>query len=155
MLLTTVSSDGFINIYDLASARSQSRSGGGGDEQPQLRPVGSYDTKGSRLTCVFLAEGRAKANGKVKSQGPMGHSGAVGNGKQVKLEDVRKEEVSEELEGSDDEEDEAGDDDEEEDEDMYEQDEGSEGEGEDGVEVEFEDEEEDEEEEEEEEEMEE
>lgn len=48
-LLTTVSSDGFINLYDLRDMPAT--------PETELTPVTRYDTKGSRLTTVFIAEG--------------------------------------------------------------------------------------------------
>lgn len=48
-LLTTVSSDGWINVYDLGSMP--------GTPETELKPVVGYDTKGSRLTTVSMAEG--------------------------------------------------------------------------------------------------
>lgn len=53
-LLTSVSSDGFINLYDLAQIFENTDLA----EENNLEPVGRYDTKGSRLTCCFLADGR-------------------------------------------------------------------------------------------------
>ncbi|KAH7923711.1 WD40 repeat-like protein [Leucogyrophana mollusca] len=59
----TVSSDGKIHIYDLAALPAHSQ------DRVELQPVAEYDTKGTRLTCVTLAEGEATdlpANGKRK-----------------------------------------------------------------------------------------
>lgn len=52
--MTSVSSDGFINLYDLAQIFENTDLA----EENNLEPVGRYDTKGSRLTCCFLADGR-------------------------------------------------------------------------------------------------
>jgi hypothetical protein len=97
---------------------------------PQVRPVASYNTKGSRLTCVFLADGKKGEIGGEKK--PLKSEGG-----EAEAEDGVK---------VDDEESEEEDDDEEDGEDMYDQ--GSDGEeddeGVDGVDVEFEDEEEEE-----------
>ena len=49
-----MSSDGFINLYDLAQVFENTDLA----EENNLEPVGRYDTKGSRLTCCFLADGR-------------------------------------------------------------------------------------------------
>ena len=66
-LVSTISSDGKVQLYDLASVPAQSTSK---DVQPQNSPVADYDTKGSRLTCLTLADGDvggpAVANGKRK-----------------------------------------------------------------------------------------
>lgn len=53
-LLTTASSDGFINLYDLTQVFGATDKA----EENTIEPVGRYDTKGSRLTCAFLADGR-------------------------------------------------------------------------------------------------
>lgn len=53
-LLSSVSSDGLINVYDLAQVFENTAAA----EENKLDPVGSYNTKGSRLTCCFLADGR-------------------------------------------------------------------------------------------------
>lgn len=54
IILTTVSSDGLINVYDLCAATADSEKG----EENKVEPVASYDTKGTRLTCVYLADGQ-------------------------------------------------------------------------------------------------
>lgn len=56
-----------IFVYDLASLPSESK------EKLQLRPVAEYDTKGTRLTCLTVAEGRSiggstVVNGKRKER---------------------------------------------------------------------------------------
>ena len=51
IILTTASSDGLINLYDLAtlkSARSTAKAG----EVVQVAPTKTHDTDGSRLTCI-------------------------------------------------------------------------------------------------------
>lgn len=110
VLVSSVSSDGFVHLYDLtALVRSEQSEG--------VQPIGKYDTKGSRLTVCFMAEGK-KAGQVVKS--------VSGNG-------------AAEVEESEDE------DDEEEDEEaaaLYESGEDDEEEDDEGMEVEFEDEEE-------------
>jgi protein MAK11 len=53
-LLSTASSDGFINLYDLTQVFAETDKA----EENTIEAVGRYDTKGSRLTCVFLADGR-------------------------------------------------------------------------------------------------
>lgn len=50
-LVCTVSSDGFINIYDLASVPVSST------QKAEIEPLVSYDSKGTRLTCVTFADG--------------------------------------------------------------------------------------------------
>ena len=64
-IASTISSDGKIHIYDLAELPST------GGEKHQLNPVAVYDTKGTRLTCLALADGEASlsfttTNGKRK-----------------------------------------------------------------------------------------
>jgi len=50
-LVCTVSSDGFIQIYDLASVPASST------QKVEIKPLVSYDSKGTRLTCVTFADG--------------------------------------------------------------------------------------------------
>ncbi len=63
-LVCTISSDGKIHLYDLAALPESST------EKIQLPPVVKYDTKGTRLTCLTLADGDvakgAAVNGKRK-----------------------------------------------------------------------------------------
>ncbi|KAJ4476186.1 WD40-repeat-containing domain protein [Lentinula aciculospora] len=53
-ILSTVSSDGKINVYDLGYL---SRSNTEQSTTQTIQPVATYDTKGTRLTCVTLGEG--------------------------------------------------------------------------------------------------
>ena len=55
-IASTISSDGKIHIYDLAELPT------GGDAKLQLNPVAVYDTKGTRLTCLALADGEASSS---------------------------------------------------------------------------------------------
>ncbi|KAF8324348.1 WD40-repeat-containing domain protein [Cantharellus anzutake] len=73
-ILASCSSDGNIHIYDLALlpapcfSPSNLSTPGTNIKEPnssnspilKLRPIGVYDTKGTRLTCLTLAEGEAK-----------------------------------------------------------------------------------------------
>ena len=52
ILVSTASSDGKIRLYDLAALPADL-----GSETPQLTAISEYDTKGSRLTCMTLADG--------------------------------------------------------------------------------------------------
>lgn len=159
MLLSTVSSDGWINIYDLAHLvhASRSEASAGKPLGNVHKPVASYDTKGSRLTCCFLADGRkggvvgvgaAAAAGAGRTGGKRvgGDSGAKG-GVKFAQEMGGEEEVQEEEEEEDEDDEEGAD--------MYEQDDEEDASeaDEDGMDVEFEDEDEEEEEDEDEEEM--
>jgi len=54
--LTTVSSDGKILLFDLGALKDISSSGA---KALEINPLVSYDTKGSRLTCVCMADGEA------------------------------------------------------------------------------------------------
>ena len=70
-LVATVSSDGWIRIFDLGllpSSSSASRSQEEKAEISALECVASYDTKGSRLTCCTIAEGElpSKPSASVK-----------------------------------------------------------------------------------------
>lgn len=114
VLLTTVSSDGFINLYDLAAAQ----------DGAEVQPVASYDTNKSRLTCVSITDGgapRQKKSVAVASQG-----GKNGGARFAVEDDEDEEESSDEEEDA---------------QDMYDVSDAEE-EDEDEMEVEFEDEEE-------------
>ncbi|KZT00579.1 WD40 repeat-like protein [Laetiporus sulphureus 93-53] len=50
-VICTISSDGRVRLYDMAALPEIY------DEKVQLHPVAQYDTKGSRLTCLALADG--------------------------------------------------------------------------------------------------
>jgi len=63
-IVCTVSSDGKIFVYDLAGLPASSSS-----SKIQLSPKAEYDTKGTRLTCVTVADGDVateSVNGKRK-----------------------------------------------------------------------------------------
>lgn len=71
--ITTVSSDGKINIHDFTRASQilQSRTATDGED---ICPVASYDTKGSRLVCcctaeVFRGKSLVQVKGEVKDEG--------------------------------------------------------------------------------------
>ncbi|WVN87363.1 uncharacterized protein L203_102541 [Cryptococcus depauperatus CBS 7841] len=64
MLLTTVSSDGFINLYDLMQSVSEEEEG----KENRIEPIASYNTKGTRLTCVYLADGQDQKVVKIKNE---------------------------------------------------------------------------------------
>ena len=51
-IVCTISSDGKIHIYDLASLDDPP-----GEQRQRLEPAAVYDTKGTRLTCVTLSDG--------------------------------------------------------------------------------------------------
>ena len=50
-----MSSDGTVNVYDLSLLPSSTPLEASGI--PEISPVVTYDSKGSRLTCITLAEG--------------------------------------------------------------------------------------------------
>ena len=50
-----MSSDGTVNVYDLSLLPSSTPIEASGI--PEISPVVTYDSKGSRLTCITLAEG--------------------------------------------------------------------------------------------------
>jgi len=57
-ILSTVSSDGTVNVYDLSLLPPPSPTPTQAPSDiPDISPVVTYDSKGSRLTCVTLAEG--------------------------------------------------------------------------------------------------
>ncbi len=51
---STVSSDGIVNVYDLSLLPPSSPTET--TDIPDISPVVTYDSKGSRLTCVTLAD---------------------------------------------------------------------------------------------------
>ncbi|KAF9045755.1 WD40 repeat-like protein [Hymenopellis radicata] len=55
----TVSSDGKIHVYDLGDLKKDS------EEFQELQPVAVYDSKGTRLTCVTVADGDAMENAAI------------------------------------------------------------------------------------------
>lgn len=69
ILATTISSDGRIRVFNLAEVPSGPASP---NEKVQLHAVVEYDTKGTRLTCMAMADGEqaadvvASVNGKRK-----------------------------------------------------------------------------------------
>ncbi|CAE6460776.1 unnamed protein product [Rhizoctonia solani] len=53
-LMSTASSDGKILVYNLSQVPTCSKET---DTVPELKPMASYDTKGSRLVCLTMADG--------------------------------------------------------------------------------------------------
>ena len=53
-ILSSVSSDGTVNVYDLSLLPASAQVAP--SDIPEISPVVTYDSKGSRLTCVTLAE---------------------------------------------------------------------------------------------------
>lgn len=103
--MCTVSSDGKIHIYDLASVPE-----GPSSTPIEIHPVAEYDSKGTRLTCVTLAEadvedGVAPINGKRKrsedgaSDEDAGGSEDEGEDADNAWEDEEEEENEDEDEG--------------------------------------------------------
>jgi len=63
-LLSTISSDGFINLYDLTLLPpTPTLPVDSTAAIPVQLPQGQYDTKGTRLTCVTMAEGERGVEG--------------------------------------------------------------------------------------------
>ncbi|OCH96292.1 WD40 repeat-like protein [Obba rivulosa] len=60
-VVSTISSDGKIHVYDLAALPAEAA------EKVQLNPIGTYDTKGTRLTCLTMADGDLDAEAPAKS----------------------------------------------------------------------------------------
>ncbi|KAF7345369.1 Glycosyltransferase family 39 protein [Mycena venus] len=79
-IVCTVSSDGKIHVYDLAALPAQA-----GSTVLEFSPVAEYDSKGTRLTCVTLADGDVE-------EGP----GAAVNGKRKRPADEEDEEDEDE-----------------------------------------------------------
>ncbi|CDO68795.1 hypothetical protein BN946_scf184805.g4 [Trametes cinnabarina] len=78
-VVCTISSDGKVRLFDLAKLPASSES------KIELHPIAEYDTKGTRLTCVTLADGDLA----LKS---------VSSGKRKREEDQESEESDEEPE---------------------------------------------------------
>lgn len=55
ILSSSVSSDGTVNVYDLSLLPPPASIAP--SDIPEISPVVTYDSKGSRLTCVTLADG--------------------------------------------------------------------------------------------------
>ncbi|KAJ7230466.1 WD40-repeat-containing domain protein [Mycena pura] len=85
-IVCTVSSDGKVHIYDLASLPALP-----GESILEISPVAEYDTKGTRLTCVTLADGDGEGEG----------SGAVVQGKRKRANEDDEEAASDEEEWGD------------------------------------------------------
>lgn len=96
IVLTTVSSDGFINLYDLAdvqvatSTTTKNREGG-----VEVEPIGKFDTDKSRLTCV-CAIGLVDHGGDAAKAG-----GENGNGSEDEDDDEDDDEEEEEDDDED------------------------------------------------------
>ncbi|RDB18437.1 p21-activated protein kinase-interacting protein 1-like [Hypsizygus marmoreus] len=59
-IVCTVSSDGKIHIYDMATLPSKDK-----EDVVDIAPAAVYDSKGTRLTCVALADGDVEGVGEV------------------------------------------------------------------------------------------
>ncbi|KAF8990676.1 WD40-repeat-containing domain protein [Cyathus striatus] len=53
-IVSTISSDGYVNIYDLATLPEKPSEDG---KLLEISPVASYDSKNTRFTCITLADG--------------------------------------------------------------------------------------------------
>ena len=60
-IAATISSDGKVRVYDLADLPSVAE-----EQAKELTAIAEYDSKGSRLTCMALADGETSALGKRK-----------------------------------------------------------------------------------------
>lgn len=60
IIACTVSSDGKVNLYDIAAISDQPS-----DTVQQIEPLTTYDSKGTRLTCLTLADGDEDIDGAV------------------------------------------------------------------------------------------
>lgn len=90
--MATISSDGKILIFDLGSIPT-GISGEETSEVQSINQIGEYDTKGSRLTCITLAEG-----------GDHDEDSSVLMGKRKRGDDENESESEDEGEGEDEEE---------------------------------------------------
>ncbi|KAF9224177.1 WD40 repeat-like protein [Gyrodon lividus] len=92
-IVCTVSSDGKILVYDLAALPAKL------EDKLQLRPSAEYDTKGTRLTCLTIAEGRPTGGSK-----PMNGKRKHEDEEEGSEEDENEWEPQSELEGKEEEE---------------------------------------------------
>ncbi|KDQ61940.1 hypothetical protein JAAARDRAFT_31433 [Jaapia argillacea MUCL 33604] len=84
-ILSTISSDGKVFVYNLTSLTASLATKT--KEVVQIEPDGEYDTKGSRLTCLTLADGEAVHSGsgsgekrkRVQENGSDGSDGEGGS----------------------------------------------------------------------------
>ena len=53
----TVSSDGYINVYDVGGEVLDEKTTGAEKSRTRIEPIARYDSKGTRFTCVALADG--------------------------------------------------------------------------------------------------
>jgi protein MAK11 len=67
IIACTVSSDGNINLYDIAAIPDQP-STDTPQKTKQIEPLSTYDSKGTRLTCVTLADGDMDIDGTVNGK---------------------------------------------------------------------------------------
>jgi protein MAK11 len=69
-LITTISSDGLINLFDLSPIRDllQKEDGNQEEEALDLTPVGVYDTKGMRLVCLSVQGLEENSDGAVVTE---------------------------------------------------------------------------------------
>ncbi|KIO26535.1 hypothetical protein M407DRAFT_24256, partial [Tulasnella calospora MUT 4182] len=68
--LTTIGSDGKIHLYDLLDLPPSSNATSAPPDPPQILPIATYDTKGSRLTSLTMADGAPpQTAGKRKRDG--------------------------------------------------------------------------------------
>ncbi|KAG6918378.1 hypothetical protein DXG01_015030 [Tephrocybe rancida] len=94
----TVSSDGMVHVYDLALVPASASVSG---EKAEIAPVAVYDTKGTRLTCLTLADGEAEVGprvGEKRKKGEESESEEEGNEEWPSGDEEEEEEEEEEIE---------------------------------------------------------
>lgn len=85
IVATTISSDGWIRVFDLADVSADPSPP---NERVQLHAVAEYDTKGTRLTCMVMADGEP-AEGE--------EAGVVGKRKRAADSDGEEEDSDEDI----------------------------------------------------------
>lgn len=80
----TASSDGKINIYDLASLPSALAI----SQRVQIQPCAEYNSKGTRLTCITAAEGDEPLNEPVVGKRKRSDGDSDDNGHEMEDEDA-------------------------------------------------------------------
>ncbi|KAL7417450.1 WD40-repeat-containing domain protein [Mrakia frigida] len=118
-LLSTISSDGFINLYDLTLLPPTPSSTTAVTPVPVQLPQGQYDTKGTRLTCLTMAEGERGVEGVDEEdvEGDEEEWGGIGSESEEESEEGSEEGLSgEDMEDMEEEDEMEGEEEEEEDE---------------------------------------
>ncbi len=100
-IVCTASSDGKIHVYDLAALDKTSQ------KVQEIEPVAVYDSKGTRLTCIAVADGEAVSTNAITKKRKREEDIGEGEDENDEWGGIQPDE------GEEDDEDEGGDDDDE------------------------------------------